>query len=1096
MPTPRPLLLLASCSSFLASLSAAPFELAKPIEGANGVVMKEFAKEPFLRNTVGICVDEKGRVYATSVVRRKAADLDIRQFRQWIETDLSLRSVDEKRAFYHRELTAQNSARYKRIGDQNKDGTVDWHDLTVLSDRIIRIVDHDQDGVADEATVYADNFNTEVTGIAAGVTAWDGKIYATIEPDAWVLEDKDDDGKSDTRTSLAYGYSVHVAYAGHNFSGPVLGPDGRIYFSSPDKGMNVTSKEGVNYAHPNSGTITRCELDGSHLEVFAYGLRNAQEPAFDQHGNLFGVDNDGDMKGEKERLLYIVEGSDTGWRCNWQYRGGDYQIWQEEGLYLPEHPKQAAYIVPCIRTYHDGPTGFAFNPGTALNDFYKDHFFMTGFPGRKLYAFKVKEKGASFEMTGDHVVASGVLMTGINFGPEGALYIADWSAKGYELNEKGGVWRMDDPKAADSNLRKGTAGLLRGDWKIPPVAKVAEALEHPDQRVRMKAQFELVRRKEEAALVRVAGDSGKDVLARIHALWGLGQLHRHTRNLGGDPLTSFLSDPEPEVRAQAAKVISEVPALRKAATGKLMVMLSDAAPRPRFFAAIALGRLKSADCFDPLVAYLARDGAEPYHRHAGMMGLLGCATPTQLAGLANHKSKPARLAAVVALRRLRALEAVAFLSDGDPMVVAEAARSIHDDESIPGALPPLAKLLERGENLEEAAVRRALSAAIRLRKPEFAGLVANYAANDSHPEELRSRALELLNQWCKPPRLDSVEGRYRPLPPVAPHEIRPAVRASLEKLTASSKKGIADRARRAAAVYGIGTDPKKLLATIMKDRPEAADALRLLATGDEPSYAGAAEMALRSEHASVRAVALEAMAALNPGQLPTLATKALKDGELVEQRTALTLLGNSAEPGSAELLAAALEGLRSGAGKAALALDALEAAQANKSPKARAAVAAYLAAKDSQDPLSPYLETLTGGDPVSGKAIFNTHVAAQCVRCHRVDGPGSNVGPGLAKIGAKEPRYLLESLVVPGAVVAPGYGITTIDLKSGKSITAPLAGEDAKQVTLVLPDGGTRSIAKSEIASRTKPVSSMLPMGLLLQKRELRDVMAYLQSLK
>ncbi|MFP6867623.1 MAG: hypothetical protein VCA35_16905, partial [Roseibacillus sp.] len=232
------------------------------------------------------------------------------------------------------------------------------------------------------------------------------------------------------------------------------------------------------------------------------------------------------------------------------------------------------------------------------------------------------------------------------------------------------------------------------------------------------------------------------------------------------------------------------------------------------------------------------------------------------------------------------------------------------------------------------------------------------------------------------------------------------------------------------------------------------------------------------------------------GQLPTLATKALKDGELVEQRTALTLLGNSAEAGAAELLAAALEGLRSGAGKAALALDVLEAAQANKSPKARAAVAAYLAAKDSQDPLSPYLETLTGGDPVSGKAIFNTHVAAQCVRCHRVDGPGSNVGPGLAKIGAKEPRYLLESLVVPGAVVAPGYGITTIDLKSGKSITAPLAGEDAKQVTLVLPGGGTRSIAKSEIASRTKPVSSMLPMGLLLQKRELRDVMAYLQSLK
>ena len=74
---------------------------------------------------------------------------------------------------------------------------------------------------------------------------------------------------------------------------------------------------------------------------FAYGLRNTHEFVFDEYGNLISEDNDGDHPGEKERLVYIVNGSDAGWRSNWQYgkyrdeHNNTYKVWMDEKMYLP-----------------------------------------------------------------------------------------------------------------------------------------------------------------------------------------------------------------------------------------------------------------------------------------------------------------------------------------------------------------------------------------------------------------------------------------------------------------------------------------------------------------------------------------------------------------------------------------------------------------------------------------------------------------------------------------------------------------------------------------------------------------------------------------
>src|SRR5262249_53775566 len=161
------------------------------------------------------------------------------------------------------------------------------------------------------------------------------------------LRDTDGDGRADERRSLSRGYGVHVGYLGHDLHGLRFGPDGRLYFSIGDRGFNVRTADGRTLAELDSGTVIRCNPDRSGLELFASGLRNPQELAFDEHGNLFTCDNNSDS-GDKARWVYVVEGGDSGWRIGYQFLQSPVSRgpWNAERLWEPEPAKRAAYLVP------------------------------------------------------------------------------------------------------------------------------------------------------------------------------------------------------------------------------------------------------------------------------------------------------------------------------------------------------------------------------------------------------------------------------------------------------------------------------------------------------------------------------------------------------------------------------------------------------------------------------------------------------------------------------------------------------------------------------------------------------------------------------
>jgi hypothetical protein len=257
-----------------------------------GFTVSPWASEPLLGNPVAFAIDEKGRVFVAETFRYRSSTLDIRHYMFMLEDDLASRTTDD------------------RIAYTKKNFPKDWQKLEIETEVVRFVEDKDGDGKADFSSVYADGMNTLLDGINSGVLAHDGKVWCTNMPNLWAFSGLTKDGKAEKRESLSFGYGVRYSFTGHDMHGLALGPDGRLYFSFGDRGAYVKTKEGKTLAFSDEGAVFRCEPDGSHMEVFYRGLRNPQELAFDNHGNLFTGDNDCDQ-GDRER--WVVPG--RGWGC-------------------------------------------------------------------------------------------------------------------------------------------------------------------------------------------------------------------------------------------------------------------------------------------------------------------------------------------------------------------------------------------------------------------------------------------------------------------------------------------------------------------------------------------------------------------------------------------------------------------------------------------------------------------------------------------------------------------------------------------------------------------------------------------------------------
>ena len=1138
-----------------------PVAAIRRFRAAPGLKIDLFAAEPMVQNVVSFAFDEQGRCYVVESFRRRTSVFDIRGLGEWLDKDFSFRTVEDRADFFRHTLSSTNpklpdflKTKRNLLSDYNRDGTVDWHDLEVQSERIRLIVDTNHDGHADAAATLAEGFDGLTSGVAAGVLARKGEVWFTCIPDLWKItsdELRTTNGmpsaaalpvnphlvnRKSQITNLLHGFGVHIAFGGHDLHGLKMGPDGKIYFSIADRGISTNLWDRIVDKWPgltmeglaDSGAVLRCNPDGTEFEVICIGLRNPQELAFDEFGNLFTGENNGDG-GDKARWIHVVEGADYGWRMGWQWLP-KLGAWNSEMLWGMEGTNTSSYYLPPVAHIGAGPSGVAYYPGTGLPARYDRHFFMCDFrggPNSVVRSFALRPKGASFEAYDETEFVSGFLCTDVDFGPDGAVYVSDW-VKGWDKTDKGRIYRVFDPSTVNDPAVLEVKKLLADGMEKSSNEELARLLGHRDMRVRLEAQSELAARPKSdrdpaVALLISTALKSKDRLPRLHAVWGVNQIARRlpveqlVEELGAmlvllndpdsvirssacemfqraafvnaiKPITKLLLDPDAAVAAHAALALS-----REFRVHQSNRLLQETAEKIKDQVGPQFDRLRNAFTggssvrgtrgfmwkrpYDELLSVFASAGKnqDANLRHAGVELLAfnwkgelrnsaGFFTPGSFgyAPFITSSNPDVRMGAVLALRRLQRPEVAQFLHDSDPQIALEAARAIHD-VPIPAASFALSEKLPyalwRPETHMRAAMaasvpllRRALNAHFRLGQKQNAQALVLFAGNTAAPEALRVEALELLALWPKPPGRDRIVGLWRPLPP--------------------------------------------------RDGAVAARELEAFRDRFETNAPPAVQLALKKTAAALAARQEEVVAPTMSSEEFAKLSKSLDTGTLVEKQNALAALATVNDAGAAKLLSEWLDKLVAGQVAKELQLDVLDAVQKSQSLVTSTAtkekLTRYDAARDVKDALAKWRECLQGGNAEEGKRLFIERQDAACLRCHKINGEGGEVGPEMAGIGRRQTReYILESMLYPNKTIAPGFETVMVALKNGTSYAGLVKAENDTGLVINSAEDGLITVQKADLQARDRGLSSMPEeMGNVLSKSDLRNLVEFLSTLK
>ncbi len=1037
------------------------------------VMVEDYASDTIAGQVLALSVDDAGRVFAATTAR---------SFGRGTVTagaDPALQAEDRAlRSIPHRERSVQQWLATGRLApllqqrapffDQPGDGPANF--LTKYSESIRWLVDPAGDGKIKAAETVAGAFQDPMDGPGSALLALPGGrwLYG-CPPNLWRLEDRDQDQRAGERTLISDGFGLRNDPWGADLHALLEAQDGWIYFTMGERGYHLKDGGGIWRRGQGSGAVFRCRADGRDLVRIAHGLRNPTGLAMLPDGRLIVVDQA--APGGRTRLLQAVAGADFGWQAEAAGSSGD-GPWFTEGMesarpgQAPD-PDRPQWIVPPLAVLDLEASALSALPdGTLLA---ADR--QAGEKGG-LVVLTLKETGHGPELSGSRDLWRGGAVMALAGDAMGRYYFADWGP-GVDVHSRCRIRRLSWATPLVSPAPDHAVRLLAGLPASLTVRELKGLLEDPSPRVALRARQrleDLPFQDSLEVLLQVARRSAS-LPARLHGLHGAGAVARQDPALLNE-LTVFLGDPAPEIRAAAARILGEglpgpwLAALRRA--------LGDATSMVRVAAAEAIARSADPDVLPELIAAAAAHGGHDPWLRSALAHAMASAVPAPLIAEAAlpHASAPVRLVAVLALRNQRAPELEGFLADPDATVATEAARAIYD-HSLRNLFPALCAVLDRPDGLPEAMGRRALAAAWYLGTPEASARCGSLAERENASAGQRLLALELLEAWDQPEGPDPIWRRpVRPMPRW-PGLAQAALLRGAEALTHHPDAKLAQRAKSAATKAKPLLSKAAWLARLSDSQaslPERMAAWHSLSLTNELPLEPVRLLTQPVHPPALRAEARAWLMRRDPKSGAALTKEAIDSGTTLEKQLALRTLdrlpGNA--NGNERYLLELTRQLGDGLVDRGIQVEVLEILErrdiVSRSPWRKANEAWMASLPMKTDPLAGWRMTLSDGDPVAGRLLFETHAEARCQSCHSVGGHGGLAGPDLDGAATRlTPVGLLESLIHPSAKFSPGYE------------PRPLPGSKGGGV----PDR----------------LSAMPPAGTVLTLREIRDLMAWLQTL-
>jgi putative membrane-bound dehydrogenase-like protein len=969
-------------------------------------------------------------------------------------------------------------------------------------DRILILEDTHGTGKADKVTTFYQSKETLAPlgiAVAKDPVGPGYKVYVCQSPDILLFEDRDGDGKADGPPKKLLSGFRGIDHD-HGVHGILIGPDRKLYFSVGDQGVrDLRSSDGkgrkwtTNHTDCQGGTIWRCDLDGTNLELIAYNFRNEYEPCVDSFGTIFVSDNDDDGN-EQTRICYVMPGGNYGY---WP-RGPGQSHWHEE---------QPGVVPKILRTYFGSPTGMCVYEGTLLPRKYWSQPLHTDAGPRQARCYRLTPQGASYAVDREDFVTSTdnwFRPSDICVAPDGSLFLADWYDPGVGGHGMGDTARGRIFRVAPKGNKPFVPSI-----DLESKEGLAKALASPALSVRYLAMAKLRDMDRSAFLAELQGPLAqtKDPVLRARALWQLGCQYREAKK---------------HVAANASANAHELASLRQAIEEHVRSKAAnDKDPR---FRALAIRLLR--DCLGQTPADY--DASEQEH-------VLKDPSPMvrSVALLALRDSDPAKskhmimqLAKQYDGKDRFYLEAIGIAAGHDP-----ARREIllaGFEEQFPQWSEKVANLvweLRPPQVLPRLEKRLFDTATPTVQRAQIVDIVAS-SADASGGKVL----LQVLRNGVPDPVRDRILATFRQFLPGNWRELRqsPELAQTLDRLLE-----LPDSRTTALALIDAATRTDYLdkVCRIAGDSTEspATRAAAVQTLGFLPAAAAVAalEAFLKTEPPERRVAVVEALGhqaqprnrRMGFGPPPGSGFRPFGPGRQ-QAGPALKILENlvkasDQDPLLKQAAVGALAGTRSGS------LWLLEAHDKKELPEGLNPVVARLVRNSPYPDLRkralsafpppskldpkklPDIAFLAKrrGDAVHGKRLIAASLANdhQCLKCHTIEGVGGKVGPDLSVIGTKASREnLFESILYPSKAIADQYLTWVVETKGGVVVSGLLVEETSDHITLRDANAKDTRISKSEIETRVKSQESLMPNNLLayMTEDDLVDMVEYLFSLK